>query len=174
MAMQILVGLHDGSPCAFAKVANTKKDRAAPRGAFARCHLVRFDAARNGGRARSDERVSELNDHRTGARRRCRPMRCGHPSFRGAETSAADLGSELQPSSIALRWSTRKIPSLARRTRPHRGRAGRAELDIRGAFLTDETDRSAEPVPNRGGGAVVCVRYRAFEVKREWQRVCGW
>jgi len=49
------------------------------------------DAARGCGRARSGER-SELNDHRTGARRRRRPMRCGHPSFRGAETSAAGVG----------------------------------------------------------------------------------
>ncbi len=53
-------------------------------------------------------------------------------------------------------------------------RASRAELDIRGAFLTDDRSVGRARPEIRGGGAVVCVRYRAFEVEREWQRVCGW
>ena len=126
------------------------------------------DAARSCGRARSRER-SELNDHRTGARRRCRPMRCGHPSSRGAETSAADVGSE--PCRRRAHWwehpgRVRAWPDAAAQIE----RADRAEAGTSEERSSQMTDRSAEPVPSRGGGAVVCVRCRAFEVSAAQRR----
>ena len=113
------------------------------------------DAARNGGRARSEsaQRAERSPDGRsppvsTDA------VRASLLSWRG--DFRRRCRERALPSSIAL-GSTRKIPSLARRTRPHRASPRRAELDNRGAFLTD--DRSVGRArPEVGAEAPWCVR----------------
>jgi hypothetical protein len=126
------------------------------------------DAARVAAEPGPVRALRELNDHRTGARRRCRSMavRASLLSWRG--DFRRRCRERALPSSIAL-GEHPEDSELARRPRPHR--ASRSSRVRHPRSVPHRcVDRSAEPVPNRGGGAVVCVRYRAFEVSAAQRR----
>ena len=88
-------------------------------------------------------------------------MRCGHPSFRGAETSAAEVGSE--PCRRRSHWVEHPDKSEPGPTQPPRwSEPVEPSWIIRGAFLTDAP--IGRPSPSRTGAEApwLCVRYRAF------------
>jgi hypothetical protein len=164
--------------CTFASLCLLTREHEGPGSRLTRC--VRTDATSSLDTARvaaepGPERVRTLNDHRAGARRRCRPKTAeGIPPFVARRFPPPVLGaSPLSPIASALR--TPDVRMTARRTRPHRERAGRAEAGHREECSSQDADRFSRARPETGSGGAVVVRAEcAFEVRREWQRVCGW